>query len=463
MTKPDTQFKDQGGAATMDPSVLRRWVVSRIMSNQASEQRMLAKRVKAEKKRANSGTRHSVEYFHQVDDGYSHLAAQVLERFCSRYNIELKCHLVSGPTGNNVYDTKLLSELGLEDARAISPHYDLNFPEINHLPSTDCVSLAQRILSAQAQDNFVRVLNDVSLALWCDDLDLLNNYAERYGCETNETALASVTDGNARRDQLKHYSGAMFYYEGEWYWGIDRLYHLENRLRELNLDSTPELPNLMPRQEINIAKITNGANLSLEIYVSLRSPYSAIAFDRSIRLAKEMGINYVIRPVLPMVMRGVPTSLEKGLYILFDTAREARAAGVPFGPIYDPIGQPVRNGYALYHWAKQYDKGELFFSNFLRAAFVERVNTNREKGLRYVVEHTGLDWIEAKVNINNTDWYDELEANRLTMLKSQLWGVPSFRLLDQDDHELLALWGQDRLWLLAKEIRRFSEHSHPEN
>ena len=23
--------------------------------------------------------------------------------------------------------------------------------------------------------------------------------------------------------QLKHYSGAMFYYEGEWYWGIGRL------------------------------------------------------------------------------------------------------------------------------------------------------------------------------------------------------------------------------------------------
>ena len=37
------------------------------------------------------------EYFHQVDDGYSHLAAQVLQSLAVRYNIELRCHLVRGP------------------------------------------------------------------------------------------------------------------------------------------------------------------------------------------------------------------------------------------------------------------------------------------------------------------------------------------------------------------------------
>ena len=35
-----------------------------------------------------------------------------------------------------------------------------------------------------------------------------------------------------------------------------------------------------------------------------------------------------------------------------------------------------------------------------------------------------------------------------------LWGVPSFRLLDARGEEQLALWGQDRLWLLGREIQR---------
>ena len=35
-----------------------------------------------------------------------------------------------------------------------------------------------------------------------------------------------------------------------------------------------------------------------------------------------------------------------------------------------------------------------------------------------------------------------------------LWGVPSFRLSGPDGEPELAVWGQDRLWLVAAEIRR---------
>ena len=42
--------------------------------------------------------------------------------------------------------------------------------------------------------------------------------------------------------RLKHYSGAMFFYGGEWYWGVDRLFHLESRLRELGACKEPEAP-----------------------------------------------------------------------------------------------------------------------------------------------------------------------------------------------------------------------------
>jgi len=39
------------------------------------------------------------------------------------------------------------------------------------------------------------------------------------------------------------------------------------------------------------------------------------------------------------------------------------------------------------------------------------------------------------------------------MYDSGLWGAPSFRLLDSDKKPVLALWGQDRLWLVAREIQ----------
>ena len=40
--------------------------------------------------------------------------------------------------------------------------------------------------------------------------------------------------GNNRQllHRMKHYASAMAYFEGEWYWGVSRLHHLEIRLRK---------------------------------------------------------------------------------------------------------------------------------------------------------------------------------------------------------------------------------------
>jgi 2-hydroxychromene-2-carboxylate isomerase len=81
------------------------------------------------------------------------------------------------------------------------------------------------------------------------------------------------------------------------------------------------------------------------------------------------------------------------------------------------------------------------------------VNTNRQSGLRRVVEAAGLDWQEARQHLGDPSWEALLEQNRLAMYEAGLWGVPSFRLLDAAGRSLLAIWGQDRLWLVAQEIR----------
>ena len=66
----------------------------------------------------------------------------------------------------------------------------------------------------------------------------------------------------------------------------------------------------------------------------------------------------------------------------------------------------------------------------------------------------GLSWQEAKPLVGKPGWEGELEANRLEMYAFGSWGVPSFRLLDAAGHEVLGLWGQDRLWLFSREIQR---------
>ena len=448
------QFKDQGGAASMDPSPLYRWLTSRIVRRICSPRRLDKQRTKIERARLKAGDQHVVEYFHQVDDGYSHLAAQVLLHLVQRYDIELVCHLVRGPRGKNVAEPELLLQLSRYDAFHVAPEYGLQFPEHPQPLDAAMADLANAILAAQDNESFIECAAHVGDALWSGDTQRLQGLADSLGRASDGEREAHLEAGTARRTRLKHYSGAMFYYGQEWYWGVDRLYHLEKRLAALGVDREPDEELLVPGPTLEAGLLRDNGSLTLEVYPSLRSPYTSIAFDRTLKLAEDTGVNLVVRPVSPMVMRGVPATREKGFYIFSDTVREAREAGVPYGNFYDPIGEPVRRCYSLYPWACQQGRGNELLSSFLSAAFAHGINTNNNRGLRKVVEAAGLDWNEARQHLGEPGWQEMLEENRLAMYDAGLWGVPSFRLLDEQGNQILALWGQDRLWLFAREIQR---------
>jgi 2-hydroxychromene-2-carboxylate isomerase len=447
------QFKEQGGAATMDPSALMRWLTSMFMNRVVSTKRLEKKRIKAEKHRQANNQPHVVEYFHQVDDGYSHLAAQALGALTERYNIDLQCHLVSGSIGENAPEPDLLIDLSRYDASKIAPYYGLVFPQNRDAPSAKLLEMTKSILAGFSSQDFVTHTATVGNALWSGSETVLQALAEQFGSTTDSEVKAKHDLGNARRGSLKHYSGAMFYYGGEWYWGVDRLYHLEQRLHALGADRNPDTPKIMPKQDVSVGKLRDNGSLTLELFGSVRSPYTAIVFDRVLALAETTGVTLNVRPILPMVMRGVSATREKGIYIFTDAAREARASNVPYGDFYDPIGEPARRCYSLYPWACSQGKGNALLSSFLSAAFAQGINTNNDRGLRQVVENAGLDWASAKQIVGQDGWQEILEDNRLAMYDSGLWGAPSFRLLDADKNVVLALWGQDRLWLFEREIQ----------
>ena len=266
------QFKDQGGAATMDPSPILRRIMSKVVTHTHSEVRLVSRRRKAESARQRSGRAHVVEYFHQVADGYSHLASQVLEQFAARYSVELKCHIVRGPEGNNAPDAELLLALSRYDAGLIAPQYGTDFPAGAQSPAQSLIDLASSILAASAHNLMPGLVSAVSQALWADDLGALRALAEEHGEADTHATQAALDTGTQRRTVLKHYSGGMFYYEGEWYWGVDRLHYLESRLAALGVDSEPNEPAVAPCPVVDLGDVENAGALTLEFFPSLRSP-----------------------------------------------------------------------------------------------------------------------------------------------------------------------------------------------
>ena len=436
-----------------DPSPLQRRIASTVLRVLASTRRMRALHQLAEWRRRLTGAPHRIAYFHDVADPYSHLAAQCLDRLVASYGVEITPHLVGRAEAQNLPEPELLAAFARRDAADVAPGYGLAFPSDAQAPKQEQLELANRLLAASEPADFGARAVAVGEALWSGDGARLDRLAADHALAGPGVARARVEEGNARRRRLGHYSGAMFRYGGEWYWGVDRLHHLERCLDRFGARRAGA-PWLALRPPIDPGDARDDGRITLEFFPSLRSPYSAIGYDRTLALAERAGVRLLLRPVLPMVMRGAPVSFAKGRYILFDTAREAEVAGVPFGKLLDPIGRPVERGFSLFPWARERGQGEALLGVFLRKAWAEGVDVGSDEGLREVVEAAGLPWREALAVVDNEDWRGELEENRLVLYDELgLWGVPSYRIRGPEGRPDYCTWGQDRLWRVAQELR----------
>jgi 2-hydroxychromene-2-carboxylate isomerase len=124
-----------------------------------------------------------------------------------------------------------------------------------------------------------------------------------------------------------------------------------------------------------------------------------------------------------------------------------------------PVGKPVRDIYALLPWAREKGCETRLLSQALHLAFGKGVGLHRRAGLRAAVERAGLSWTEAQANFGNEDWKTAVAAWQREMLDDLgLWGVPSYRL-QGGGAEDLCVWGQDRLWLVAAEMKKRAENN----
>lgn len=443
---------EQKGAANSNPSPLRRRLVTFLLERASNEKRQAKLRQKLEARRQKEGRKHVLEYFHQVDDGYSHLTIQLLAKLKAQYDIDIDVHLVPGLRDDNFPEPDLWLDMARLDAANVAPYFGLNFPADCKLPGQEIRHQATQILCQLNSDQMASVGVTVSDCVWRGDCESLQKIAAEHGIASAVEVNARLKAGQQRRADLGHFGSANFWYEGEWYWKADRLYHLEERLHALGATKGNPESLVAPRPAIPSEFKESAQSMTLEYYVSLRSPYTAVSWDPTMKLARDSGINLKVCPVLPMVMRGVPATVQKGMYIWRDTAREAKALGVDYGRFYDPIGKPVMRGYSLYMWGCQQGKGEAVIGAFLKAAFARGINTNTQSGMRKVAELAGLDWNEARHHLDDDSWQEPLEANRQSMYEFGNWGVPSYRLLDAEGNEVLGVWGQDRLWLIAQKI-----------
>jgi len=400
-------------------------------------------------RRRLGGGKPTVHYFHQADDPYSHLAVQMLAPLAARYGVSLEVSLAAPPDEAAAPEYGKLKDYALRDAARVAREYGVDFPAGATRPEERDIARVNALLaSALRKGKFAELAGEAGRALFAQDVAAIDRLVESHGVASARETQRALKSGTAKRRKLGHYLSAMFWFEGEWYWGIDRLNHLEERLAGAGFDKAAGTPPLAPYRDLKLGPVPESAHRPvIDFWFSFRSPYSWIAVPRMLKLAHHYGAELRLRFILPMVMRGLPVPRTKRFYIVLDTKREAERAGLPFGRVVDSVGSGAARALAVIHHAVPLGRGEAFAELGCRAVFADGIDISSDEGLFDVAKRAGLSASVVKEALADDSWQQMAEKNRKALFDAGLWGAPTFRVDGMPAH-----WGQDRFWALEQDI-----------
>jgi 2-hydroxychromene-2-carboxylate isomerase len=415
------------------------------------------KRWLAEKRRQIGGRKHVVSVFLQLDDPYSYILSHYLPSLAASYDIELRLYLSEALGDEYQPAPEMLAEYAVTDCARLAQELGIPFLDKGSLPPTEHrIGLTNALARAAGGDTFDEEFRRALAIFWRGDTAAAANMS--HAPEDRRLADTVIAESQQRLQELGHYNSAMLHYAGEWYWGVDRLHYLLDRLNELGAAKTegpdPKLSSIKQTMKAALPVKPPAAAKNLppiEYFHSFRSPYSYLALQRTYAIADAFGIELRLRPVLPMVMRGMQAPRAKLLYIVRDAQREAHRRNIPFGRLADPLGSGTERCLAVYHYAESEHRARDFLQNAGNAIWAEAVDVATDKGMRKVTGRSGLFWPGVKAAMQSDDWREAIEANRESMMSSRSWGVPTIRMGD------FVVWGQDRDWLLVRHIEELCD------
>lgn len=377
-----------------------------------------------------------LELYYEAGDAHSQLCAALARRLLPRLGIPLRVRLVPAPDPGLYSEEARQRSFALTDAARIAPCHGLPAPQA--LSPAQVTLLQARLAAAGDAGEF--------LAAEQTALQELAASREPSGAKADAAAVEQLLQANAaRRRKLAHYLPAMWQYRGEWFWALDRLPFLQQRLA-----ADGALRDGAPLSTVDASRLPEPAapaGTPLEFWFSFRSPYSYVA---AVELLRRRAAGHRpplrMRPVLPMVMRGLPVPTEKRMYIVRDVKRCADALGMPFGRIHDPVGEGALRLLTAFPHDADPDTQLRYCAIAGQSVWAEGLDATRDGTLQSIYRRCGLDWAPAKAKLAQGIDTKYAELNREELFATGLWGVPCFRAGG------FTTWGQDRLWMLERVV-----------
>lgn len=208
--------------------------------------------------------------------------------------------------------------------------------------------------------------------------------------------------------------------------------------------------------------------LSIDLFWSVRSPYSYLATGRLVEINRTHDLDIAVRMVLPLAIRDADffkrTNPLFGPYVLRDSRRVAEMHGIPFRwPRPDPVNmdmatrvispdQPhVHRLTRLGVDAAEQGRGLAFIDEMSRLIWNGDVDGwDQGDHLAKAAARAGLDLaaMEARVEADPDHYTAALDTNHAALEAAGHWGVPTLVFEGEP------FFGQDRIELMLWRLRQ---------
>lgn len=389
---------------------------------------------------------HQVIIWLRLNDPYSYLLIQALPRFIEHFSVQLIVKILPYQEPDQHYNHQL------RDAWYLSQFHHLHFHDFQSPAEEDCFSASQLLLANRhlPVHDFLVLAKQVFGCLWEHQQHKLATLILRFKQLTHSTTEKKMRIAARQFEQQGQIKSAQLYYQGEWYWGLDDLSDLGDRLSEIGLnklnhqfqlssDSIYQDNDYLINDWQQLASI-RAQKYTLDYYFRFDEPLSYIYLTPLLALAEHYQLKVRLKPILDTSQPLVEWHTQ-----LYRYARLAEKYRLPFGGICRPDENGVRACCALFCYSEQRGIANNITLALLSAIWAEGRDVSHLSHLKTLLKTHNCVVPQLKTLINSAQWLAQIEQYTVEWAALEVAEVPSFYL---QGHRRIVFSGAHRLWAL---------------
>ena len=175
---------------------------------------------------------HQVIVWIRLNDPYSYILIQALPRFLAHFSVQLIFKILPYREPDHTFTHHV------RDAWYLAQFHQLYFHDFQS-PSEECCFTASQLLLANRHlpiADFLTLAKQVLSCLWEHQTQKLSTLTLRFKLLAKTTTEKKMRVAAEEFDRQNQHKAAQLYYQGEWYWGLDDLSDLGDRLTTIGLN-----------------------------------------------------------------------------------------------------------------------------------------------------------------------------------------------------------------------------------